>query len=114
MTNLSAREFLAFFAIYVIWGSTYLAIRHAVETIPPLMTAGIRHLAAGLVLYVAYVGVRGRRVHISSTEWRASLVLAVLFFLVGHGTLHWAEQTVASGIAALLVATEPVWIALLM
>jgi drug/metabolite transporter (DMT)-like permease len=114
MANLSARELLAFFAIYVIWGSTYLAIRHAVETIPPLMTAGVRHLAAGLVLYVAYVGVRGRRVHISATEWRASLVLAVLFFLVGHGTLHWAEQTVASGIAALLVATEPVWIALMM
>jgi drug/metabolite transporter (DMT)-like permease len=105
------REFLAFFAIYVIWGSTYLAIRHAVETIPPLMTAGVRHLIAGLVLYA---WVRHSDVRVSRTEWRASLVVAALFFLIGHGTLHWAEQTVPSGIAALLVATEPLWIAMLM
>jgi drug/metabolite transporter (DMT)-like permease len=112
VNSLNARELVAFFAIYVIWGSTYLAIRHAVETIPPLLTAGVRHLAAGLVLYVLYAGIR--RVHLSATEWRASLIVAALFFLLGHGTLHWAEQTVPSGIAALLVATEPLWIAMLM
>jgi drug/metabolite transporter (DMT)-like permease len=114
MARTNARELLAFFAIYVIWGSTYLAIRDAVETIPPLLTAGVRHLVAGLVLSAIYVWVRGRRIRVNATEWRASLVVAVLFFLVGHGTLHWAEQTVPSGIAALLVATEPVWIAMLM
>jgi drug/metabolite transporter (DMT)-like permease len=114
MTRLQAGELLAFFAIYVIWGSTYLAIRHAVETIPPLLTAGVRHLVAGLALAAICVWVRGRRLPVSATEWRASLVVAVLFFLIGHGTLHWAEQTVPSGIAALLVATEPVWIAMLM
>ena len=105
------RELLAFFAIYVVWGSTYLAIRHAVETIPPLMTAGVRHLIAGLVLYA---WARRSSAPITTTEWRASLVVAVLFFLIGHGTLHWGEQIVPSGVAALLVATEPVWIAMLM
>ncbi len=113
MRQLSAREWLAFFAIYVIWGSTYLAIRYAVETIPPLLTAGVRHLVAGAVLYGVSTWMGGR-VRVSATEWRASVVVAVLFFLIGHGTLHWAEQTVPSGIAALLVATEPVWIAMLM
>lgn len=109
-----ARELFAFFAIYVIWGSTFLAIRFAVETIPPLLTAGLRHLAAAVLIYLVFVWMRGTRVRISAAEWRASVVVAALFFLVGHGTLHWAEQTVPSGIAALLWATEPVCIALLM
>lgn len=105
------RLLLAFFAIYVVWGSTYLAIKVAVETVPPLATAGVRHLVAGLILFV---WARAWKTRLTAVEWRASLVLGVLFFLIGHGTLHWAEQTVPSGVAALLVATEPVWIALLM
>jgi drug/metabolite transporter (DMT)-like permease len=105
------RTLLAFFAVYVIWGSTYLAIREAVATIPPLMTAGVRHLAAGLILFA---WTRRSKARITSAEWRSSVVLAVMFFLVGHGTLHWAERTVPSGVAALLYATEPLWIALLM
>ena len=108
---MNVRLLLAFFAIYVVWGSTYLAIREAVATIPPLLTAGVRHLIAGTVLYV---WARGWTARISATEWRASLVVAVLFFLIGHGTLHWAERFVASGVAALLIATEPIWIAMLM
>jgi len=111
MSRLNLRLILAFVAIYVVWGSTYLAIKMAVETIPPLATAGIRHLIAGTILFV---WARAWRAHITATQWRASLVVGGLFFLVGHGTLHWAEQMVPSGIAALLVATEPVWIALLM
>ena len=101
---------LAFFSIYVIWGTTYLAIRYAVETIPPLVTAGIRHTTAGLILLgICWSrGFRPRREH-----WIAGMALGALFFLVGHGTLHWAEQYVASGLAALLVATEPLWILLL-
>jgi drug/metabolite transporter (DMT)-like permease len=101
---------LAFFAIYIVWGTTYLAIRYAVETIPPLVTAGLRHTAAGLILLaIAWSrGFRPRREH-----WIAGAVLGALFFLVGHGTLHWAEQYVASGLAALLVASEPLWILLL-
>ncbi|HXH07513.1 MAG TPA: EamA family transporter [Vicinamibacterales bacterium] len=101
---------LAFFAIYVVWGSTYLAIRYAVEAIPPLTTAGLRHLVAGGILFAHATG-RGLRA--TRHHWRASLVLGALFFLVGHGALHWAEQIVPSGLAALIIATEPVWIALL-
>ncbi len=106
-----ARFLAAFFAIYVIWGSTYLAIRVAVETIPPLATAGLRHLFAGAILFL---WARAFHARITASEWRASFVVAVLFFLIGHGTLHWAEQIVPSGIAALLIATEPMWIAILM
>jgi len=101
---------LAFAAIYLVWGSTYLAIRYAVETIPPLVTAGIRHTIAGSVLLAwAYArGYRPRREH-----WIAGAIVGALFFLVGHGTLHWAEQHVASGLAALLIATEPMFILVL-
>ena len=111
MSRLNLKLLLAFFAIYVVWGSTYLAIKVAVETIPPLTTAGVRHLVAGLILFA---WARAWRTRITAAEWRASLVVGVLFFLIGHGTLHWAEKTVPSGVAALLVATEPLWIALLM
>jgi drug/metabolite transporter (DMT)-like permease len=101
---------LSFAAIYIVWGSTYLAIRYAVETIPPLVTAGIRHTVAGGVLlaWAMARGYRPRREH-----WIAGAVLGALFFLVGHGTLHWAEQYVGSGLAALLIATEPMFILLL-
>jgi drug/metabolite transporter (DMT)-like permease len=99
--------FLSFFAIYVVWGSTYLAIRIAVETIPPLVTAGIRHTTAGLIL-LGWAWARGYRPRVE--HWKAGLVLGALFFLVGHGTLHWAEQYVPSGLAALLIASEPLWI----
>jgi drug/metabolite transporter (DMT)-like permease len=101
---------LAFFAIYVIWGTTYLAIRYAVETIPPLVTAGIRHSVAGVILLaIAWSrGFRPRKEH-----FIAGAALGALFFLVGHGSLHWAEKYVASGLAALLVATEPLWIVLI-
>jgi drug/metabolite transporter (DMT)-like permease len=101
---------LAFAAIYLVWGSTYLAIRYAVETIPPLVAAGIRHTIAGGVLlaWACLRGYRPRREH-----WVAGVVLGALFFLIGHGTLHWAEQHVASGLAALLIATEPMFILVL-
>jgi drug/metabolite transporter (DMT)-like permease len=105
------RTVLAFSAIFIVWGSTYLAIRYAVEEIPPLLTAGVRHLVAGGLLY-GWARHKGLRA--SAVEWRHSLVVGALFFLVGHGTLHWAERTVPSGLAALLVATEPVWIAILL
>jgi drug/metabolite transporter (DMT)-like permease len=101
---------LAFAAIYLVWGSTYLAIRYAVETIPPLVTAGIRHSIAGTILFAwAYArGFRPTRAH-----WISGIVVGALFFLIGHGTLHWAEQYVASGLAALLIATEPMFILVL-
>jgi drug/metabolite transporter (DMT)-like permease len=101
---------LAFLSIYLVWGSTYLAIRYAVETIPPLVTAGVRHTTAALILLgICWSrGFRPRREH-----WIGGVVLGALFFLIGHGSLHWAEQYVSSGLAALLVASEPLWILLL-
>jgi drug/metabolite transporter (DMT)-like permease len=101
---------LAFASIYLVWGSTYLAIRYAVETIPPLITAGIRHTLAGGIL-LAWTYARGCRP--TRQNWIAGAIVGALFFFVGHGTLHWAEQHVASGLAALLIATEPMFILLL-
>src|SRR5438132_3953513 len=101
---------LAFTAIYVVWGSTYLAIRYAVETIPPLVTAGIRHTVAGGIM-LTWAWMRGFRP--TRQQWFGGLALGALFFLVGHGTLHWAEQYVGSGLAALLIATEPMFILVL-
>jgi drug/metabolite transporter (DMT)-like permease len=103
--------FLAFACIYVIWGSTYLAIRYAVETIPPLFVAGFRHLIAGGLLF-GWCWWRGLRP--VRQQWFASIVLAVLFFLIGHGTLHWAQQTLPSGLAALLIAIEPIFVAVIL
>ncbi len=97
-------------AIHLVWGSTYLAIRYAVETIPPLLTAATRHLVAGTVLYL-WMRSRGERP--TRAQWRSALVLGALYFLIGHGGLHWAEQVVPSGLAAVIIAIEPIFIALL-
>src|SRR5467141_1616199 len=98
---------LAFFAICIIWGSTYLAIRYAVETIPPLYTAGFRHLVAGsiLLLWCFWKKLRPTR-----AQLQASVIIGALFFLGGHGALHWAEQRINSGLASLLIATEPIFV----
>jgi len=101
---------LAFAAVYLVWGSTYLAIRYSVETIPPLMTAGVRFSVAGTILF-AWAWARGFRP--KREHWMAGAVVGALFFLVSHGMLYWAEQTVASGLAALLIATEPMFILVL-
>lgn len=103
----SALTFFCFFSIYFIWGSTYLGIRYAVETIPPLYTAGLRHLIAGTILLV-WALAKGQRP--TAAQIRASFVIGVFFFLLGHGTLHWAETIVPSGLASLLIATEPIWV----
>ena len=100
----------AFFAIYAVWGSTYLGIRYAVETIPPLIVAGTRHIIAGIFL-LGWAYARGFRPTLR--EWRASLLLGILYFVIGHGSLHWAETVVPSGWAALLIASEPIWIAVM-
>ena len=98
---------LCFLSIYLIWGSTYLAIRYAVETIPPLYTAGIRHLTAGSILLLWCLA---KRLRPTGAQIRASIVIGVFFFLIGHGALHWAEQRVPSGLASLLIASEPIWV----
>lgn len=102
--------FAAFFAIYAIWGSTYLAIRYAVAFIPSLYTAGSRHLIAGTILLL-WALAKGLRP--TWPQIRASVVIGFLFFLIGHGTLHWAETQVPSGLASLLIASEPIWVFLM-
>src|SRR3954468_17934491 len=102
---------LAFLIIYIVWGSTFLAIRYAVESIPPLFTAATRHLVAGSIL-LAWALWKGERP--TRQGWRAGIVLGFLFFLVSHGLLHWAEVKVPSGVAALVIAIEPAIVALLL
>src|ERR1700720_3946422 len=104
------RVVVAFFAIYVIWGSTYLAIRYAVAAIPPLYTAGFRHLIAGTILLL-WALAKGQRP--TWPQVKASVVIGFLFFLIGHGSLHWAETQIPSGLASLLVASEPIWVFLM-
>lgn len=101
---------LAFLSIYLIWGSTYLAIRYAVATIPPLYTAGIRHLTAGIILLLWCFR---HRLRPTAAQLRAAAIIGALFFLIGHGSLHWAERVVPSGLAALLIAVEPIYVFLL-
>jgi len=98
---------LAFLAIHLVWGSTYLAIRFAVETIPPLIAVGIRQCTAGSLLLL-WCLLKGERPN--WRQWRASAVIGVFFFLIGHGTVHWAERIVPSGLCAVIIATEPMWI----
>lgn len=100
----------AFAAVYVIWGSTYLAIRYAVESIPPFLMAGTRNLVAGLLLFV-FARVRGAgsptRLH-----WHDAVIAGGLMLTIGNGGVTWAEQTISSSVAALLVGLTPVWMVL--
>jgi drug/metabolite transporter (DMT)-like permease len=98
---------LAFLAIHLVWGSTYLAIRFAVETIPPFLTVGVRQFTAGSLLLL-WCLLKGERP--TWQQWRASAIIGVFFFLIGHGTLHWAEQRVPSGLCAVIIASEPIWV----
>jgi drug/metabolite transporter (DMT)-like permease len=110
-SRLGAGVVLAFLAIYVLWGSTFLAIRVAVETVPPFLAAGIRFFLAGFVLY-GWSRARGVRSP-TALEWRNLAILGALLFLIPYSGLFWAEKTVPSGIASVLVATIPISTALL-
>lgn len=101
----------AFAAVYVIWGSTYLGIRYAVESIPPFLMAGSRHLVAGLLLF-GYATLRGAKLP-SLVQWRDAAIAGTLMLVIGNGGVTWAEQLIPSGIAALLVALTPVWMVLI-
>jgi drug/metabolite transporter (DMT)-like permease len=101
---------LAFAAIYVLWGSTYLAIRLAVDTLPPFLMAGSRFLVAGAVLF-AFAPRTGRPP--SARHWRNAALAGIPLFVLGNGGVTWAEQVVPSGAAALVIATLPAWLLLL-
>jgi drug/metabolite transporter (DMT)-like permease len=101
------RRAAAFAAIYFVWGSTYLAIRIAIGSMPPFLMAGTRHLIAGLVLY-GWLRARGTAAP-TRRNWIAGAVIGVLLLACGNGAVVWAEQRVPSGLAALIVAMVPVW-----
>jgi len=102
---------LAFAAIYFVWGSTFLAIRFAVRSLPPLLTMGMRHLAAGTLLFL-WLRLRGP-VKIERRLWGPALFAGACCFLGCHGLLAWAEMRIDSGLAALLSSTLPIWMVLL-
>src|SRR5712691_13550205 len=104
------KTLLAFAIIYFVWGSTFLAIRVGVREVPPFLLAAMRFLIAGLVLY-GWMIAHGERSP-SGRQWTSSSLLAILIFVFDYGLLFWAEQRVPSGIAAVMMATIPVFMAL--
>jgi drug/metabolite transporter (DMT)-like permease len=104
------KTLLAFAIIYLVWGSTFLAIRVGVREVPPFLLAAMRFLVAGLVLY-GWMIAHGERSP-NGRQWMSASLLAVLIFVLNYGLLFWAEQRVPSGIAAVMMATIPVFMAL--
>ena len=102
---------IAIISVYIVWGSTYLAIRFAVQTMPPFLMAGIRFLISGSLLYLI------RRTwgdpKPTCQEWRSASIIGIFLLVGGNGGVVWAEQWVVSGVAALLVATAPLWMILI-
>lgn len=103
---------LAFAAIYILWGSTYLGIRLAIETLPPFLMAATRFIIAGAILFTWAV-LNGEQLRPALAQWPKAFILGALMLLCGNGGVTWAEKYIASGLAALLVATEPLWVVLL-
>ena len=104
------KTLLAFAIIYLVWGSTFLAIRVGVREVPPFLLAAMRFLVAGLVLY-GWMIAHGERSP-TRRQWTSACLLAILIFVLDYGLLFWAEQRVPSGIAAVMMATIPVFMAL--
>ena len=102
---------VAFAAVYTVWGSTYLAIRIGIESFPPLILAGLRHITVGVFLYPIFR--RKTRIRPTAANWRTAVVTGALLLFVGNGGVSWAELTVPSGIAALLVATVSLWLVIM-
>ncbi len=108
---MKARSWAALVAVYIVWGSTYLAIRFTVETIPPFLSAGTRFLVSGALLYI-WRRLSGdpapKKVH-----WRSATIIGLLLLLSGNGLLVWAEQRIPSGIASLFIALFPLWMVII-
>jgi drug/metabolite transporter (DMT)-like permease len=101
---------VSFAIVYLVWGSTFYAISVGIESFPPFLLAGLRHLTAGLVFYPAFRVISGEKP--SLVQWRTTFITGCLLLAIGNGTVSWAEKTVPSGIAALLVATVSLWMVL--
>ncbi len=100
------RVFLSFFAIYFLWGTTFLGIRIAVEELPPLFAAGARFFTAGILLY-AFMRAKGETAP-TAKQWRSLTIMALLMFVAEYGPLFWAEKYVPSGVVSVLAATLPI------
>jgi len=105
------KVWIALIAVYLVWGSTYLAIRFVVESIPPLFSAGLRFLISGAILYF-WRRSQGDPAP-SRVQWRAAAIIGLLLLLGGNGGLVWAEQYIPSGISSLFIATTPLWMVLI-
>jgi drug/metabolite transporter (DMT)-like permease len=111
MNSISPKKielFLAFAAVYIIWGSTYLGIKFAIVSFPPFLMAGSRFIVSSIILYVI-AKFQGEN-KIESAHWKDSFIIGAFLLLGGNGGVVWAEQYVPSGLTALLVATVPIWI----
>jgi drug/metabolite transporter (DMT)-like permease len=104
------KTLLAFAIIYFVWGSTFLAIRIGVREVPPFLLAAMRFLIAGIVLYI-WMLAQGERSP-TARQWRSASLLAILIFILDYGLLFWAEQRVPSGVAAVMLASIPVFMAI--
>lgn len=107
--NKSLLIILSLFCTYFIWGSTYLAIRFGIESFPPFLMAGVRFAVAGLILYVVmrYMGAPNP----NRQEWLGASVVGLLLPALGNGTVCYVQQTISSSVAALSIATAPIWMA---
>ena len=114
-TRRDARVWLALITVYIVWGSTFIALAIAVRDLPPLLSMAMRHLVAGAAL-LAFALPRGDaegRDRIGRAQILSAFVFGGFLFLLGHGGLAWAQQTVPAGVAALLVGSIPIWMAVL-
>jgi drug/metabolite transporter (DMT)-like permease len=107
---MKTKTWIALLALYIVWGSTYLAIRFAVETIPPFLHASLRFLISGVILYL-WRRAAGDPAPTAS-NWKATAIVGAALLLGGNGLVAWAEQSVPSGIAALMISTSPFWLVL--
>jgi drug/metabolite transporter (DMT)-like permease len=104
---MKSKIWAALIVVYIVWGSTYLAIRFAVESMPPFLMAGVRFLTAGVILF-GWRRLAGDKRPLK-IEWRSAAIIGGLLLVGGNGNVVWAEQHVASGIAALIVGSAPLW-----
>lgn len=104
---MKTKTWMALLAVYLVWGSTYLVIRFAVETLPPFLSAGLRFLVSGAILFV-WRRVAGDALP-TLRQWRSAAIVGTLLLLGGNGLVAWAEQTVPSGVAALIIGAVPMF-----
>ena len=110
-SEISGLVILAFAAVYILWGSTYLAVRVGIESFPPLLLAGTRHLSVGIILLPLLLW--KTKIIPTAQQWKTAAITGCLLLFLGNGSVCWAEQTVPSGVSALLVATVCLWMVLI-